>query len=147
MNSDLEMAVQEEKYLTFYLGGQLLALGGSYVSEIIFPQEATWVPGLPDYIPGVINLRGKILPLVDLKGKLGITGTSEKMNNAGIIVVSWENHLAGLIVDQVKNVTNLGDETIEPPPSLSTGYAAFSWGITHFDGEAAVVLNLEKVLA
>lgn len=121
MGANTHATVQQARpgqYLTFGLGNQSYAVPIGAVREIIQVCEITTVPKTPSFVEGVINLRGKIIPVVDLKMKLGMSRAAATRQTC-IIVIEAESGQVGIIVDQVNEVVDLEASQIEP--SLSIG--------------------------
>ncbi len=140
------------KYLTFILGRETYGIEVLKIREIIRMVDITVVPQMPGYIRGVINLRGKIIPVVDLRIKFGLS-RAETAERTCIIVVqvrTAENSamLMGLVVDQVEEVLNIAKEEIEETPDfgakLDTSYLL---GMAKVKGTVASLLDIDRVLA
>lgn len=117
-NADMEEDTQKGKYLTFILDDESYGIGINNVTEIIGIQPITLVPELPDYIRGIINLRGKIIPVMDVR--LRFKKDFREYNDRTCIIVIDINDLSiGLIVDSVSEVLIIPDQDIVPPPNLS----------------------------
>jgi len=138
------------KYLTFRLGGEEYGLEILKVREIIGMMPITRVPRTPDFVRGVINLRGKIIPVVDLKRKFGMESTEETDQTCIIVVdVSCNGNVAqmGILVDSVSEVLDINDEDIEDAPSFGMSFNTdFILGIAKAKGTVKILLNIEKVL-
>ena len=139
------------KYLTFALGGESHAIPVLKVREIIRLTSITAVPQMPDYIRGVINLRGKIIPVMDLRLRFGFTGTSSAEENC-IVVVQVKNSAGqatamGLIVDAVEEVAQFAASDIEETPDfgaeVDTGYIL---GMAKVKGVVKALLDIDRVL-
>lgn len=114
-NIELEEDTQKDRYLTFSLGNESYGIEIKYVTEIIGIQTITEVPELPDYVKGIINLRGKIIPVMDVRIRFK---KEERPYNdrTCIIVVDIMNVTIGLIVDSVSEVLTISQQdTVEPP--------------------------------
>lgn len=124
MNDSLELMEEEDaqkgKYLTFTLGNEEYGIGIEYVTEIIGIMPITVVPELPDFIRGITNLRGRIIPVMDMRLRFKME-FMEYGERTCIIVVDIQDNAVGLIVDSVSEVTNIADEDIVEQPLLSTG--------------------------
>jgi len=138
--------VNKEKYLTFFINNQLYAIQSSYTVEIINIQPITFVPKLPEYIKGIINLRGKIIPLIDIKLKFKNINT-EYNGDTIIIVVENKDMTAGLIVDGVKDVIDIGTDQITDADNFENNTEDSSiTGIATVDNSVIMLLNVEKTL-
>lgn len=117
------------------------------VREIIGVTDITPVPQTPDYVKGVINLRGKVIPIVDLRVKFSLPET-DYTEETCIIVVDMDGLLMGVVVDTVSEVLEIKGTEIEPPPSfgakLNTDYIH---GVGKVSGEVKILLNIDKVLS
>lgn len=145
-------ATQAGKYLTFVLGREGYGVPVLKVREIIRLSAITPVPQMPDYVKGVLNLRGKIIPVTDLRLKFRLA-KAEDTERTCIVVVQIAAGDAGpsavgLIVDAVEEVANLNDSDIEPTPdfagALSTDYIL---GIAKVKGTVKALLDIDKVVA
>lgn len=137
-----------EKYLTFYIDNQLYTVPTSQVVEIIRMQPITFMPNAVDYMKGVINLRGKVVPVIDMRIRFKKEEKPYDMRTSIIIVESGELTV-GLIVDTVKDVRDVSVEQInESPKSKGRGSTGkdFVCGIVTLDNESAMLLNIAKVL-
>ncbi|MEG2769387.1 MAG: chemotaxis protein CheW [Oscillospiraceae bacterium] len=105
------------KYLTFFIGGNTYAIELSHVTEIIGVQATTPVPNVPAYIMGMINLRGKIVPVIDGRKKLSYPD-KETDDKTCTVIVEHENAQIGLLVDCVSEVASVEDGSIAEPPSV-----------------------------
>lgn len=114
----MESAVFAGKYLTFYIGETIYGVALENVLEIIGNQEATRVPGIPSFIKGIINLRGRIVPVIDARLKIG-TEEIEYDERTCIIVITWKESLVGLIVDRVAEVNDFKNEQITSIPDFA----------------------------
>lgn len=135
-----------EQWLTFTLGDEEYALSIESVSEIIKPREVTDIPRVPDFISGIISLRGIIVPVFDLNRRLKL-GTSEMSSSARIIVCQDKERLAGFIVDRINQVVNVPIANIEPPPSVLSGLDRdFVEGVGRVGGRMLILLHLSNVI-
>lgn len=116
------------------------------VREIILMTDITPVPRAPEFVEGVINLRGQIIPIADLRKRFNL-GESQIDGNSRIVVVEVENHVLGLIVDAVSEVLRISASKISPPPALvASGIGAeYIKGIANEDGKLTVLIDLRKV--
>lgn len=117
MRDTTEIAAAKTKYLTFSLGSEEYALDILKVREIIGLLPVTPVPQTPERLRGVINLRGKVIPVVDLRASFGMASRDDDPKTC-IIVVLVEDGLMGLLVDTVRSVVDVADDQIEPPPPV-----------------------------
>lgn len=132
--------------LTFTLGSEEYALDIGYIREIIKPREITDVPRVPDFILGIISLRGLIIPVFDLKRRLKL-GTAEINSASRIVVCQHGDRSAGLVVDNLNQVVRLPAQGIEPPPAVLSGLDRdMVEGVGRDRGRMMILLDLENVL-
>ena len=142
---EMEEDTQKGKFLTFSLGEEYYGIDIMYVTEIIGIQPITVVPSLPDFIKGIINLRGKIIPVMD--ARLKFRKEPEAYNDRTcIIVVDILEISIGIIVDAVSEVLNISDENIVPPPNLNTGGRKYIKSIGKSENNVTLILDCEKLL-
>ncbi|MBT8490088.1 MAG: chemotaxis protein CheW [Deltaproteobacteria bacterium] len=142
---------REGKYLTFSLADEEYGIGILKVKEIIGMMSITSVPQTPGFVKGVINLRGKVIPVVDLRLKFGMESTEYTERTCIIVVEVTSNNgyvLIGIVVDAVSEVLNIREEDIEDTPTfgarLNTGYIL---GMAKVDGAVKILLDIDKVLS
>ena len=138
------------KYLTFQLGKEEFAVQVLHVREIMGVQEITAVPQMPYHVKGVLNLRGKVIPVVDLRLKFGMPET-EYTQRTCIIVVQIEGHAGkistGIIVDGVSEVLTLQTADIEDTPDFGVGAATpYLLGLAKIKGKVKILLDINKVI-
>jgi purine-binding chemotaxis protein CheW len=136
----------ERQLVVFCLAGETYGIDISSVHEIIRMQTITEVPRTPDFVEGVINLRGRIVPVMDLRKRFGLH-LGEKTANSRVIVVEVNGVTVGMIVDAVSEVLRLPEASIEPPPPMFTGVdVAYLQGVGKWQERLIILLNLDKVL-
>jgi purine-binding chemotaxis protein CheW len=136
-----------EKFLTFFLAGEEYGLEILKVQEIIGMMDITVVPRTPAFVKGVINLRGKVIPVVDLRLKFDMEVT-EQTEQTCIIVVDVGNVEMGIIVDKVSEVTNIAAEDIEDAPSFGVDVDTdYILGIGKSEGRVKLLLDIDRVLS
>jgi purine-binding chemotaxis protein CheW len=141
-----------DKYLTFVLGKEHYALPIRKVQEIIGLQEITPVPRLPSFVRGVINLRGKVIPITDLRLKFGMA-KGEDTRRTCIVVVQIERTgipavTMGVVVDHVSEVQDIPPEQVEPPPSIGSSVdATFINGVAKVAKKVVVLLDIDRLLS
>ncbi len=117
------------------------------VQEIIRIVELTRVPNAPHFVEGVINLRGRIVPVIDLRKRFGLP-QNELDKNSRIVIVAVNNLVVGFLVDKVKEVLRVPKAVIEPPPEIaSTIHTDYIIGVAKLEDRLLIVLDLEKILA
>jgi purine-binding chemotaxis protein CheW len=133
------------KYLTFGLSGEDYGTQILKVREIIGLLDITPVPQMPDSVKGVINLRGRVIPVVDLRLKFGMP--EGEYNDETCIIVVDVGQLTGIIVDTVQEVLDISDDQIDPPPPLGAGVdTCYVLGIGKVKDDVKILLNIDKVL-
>jgi purine-binding chemotaxis protein CheW len=139
-----------QQYLTFRVAEEEYAVDILHVREIIEFSSSTRVPGTPGWIHGVINLRGRVVPVVDLSVRFGLGPTQVTPWTCAVIVeiVSEEAPLVmGLLADSVSQVLEISAAAIEPPPSFGTAVRAdYLLGVARADGQLVLVLDIDHLL-
>ena len=144
------MEVQEGKHLTFSLGNEDYGIPILKVKEIIGLMDITHVPQTPEFIKGVINLRGKIIPIMDLRLKFKMNEKDYNERTCIIVVDVLTNDTKrqmGIVVDTVSEVVNIQAAEIEPPPQYgSTVESGFLTGLGKVKGKVVMLLNIETII-
>jgi len=142
-----EEDTQRGRFLTFTVDGTLYGLPIRFVTEIIGIQDATRVPETPDYVKGIINLRGHIVPLIDVRLKFGKTALPYT-DRTCVVVIDVGGISVGLIVDRVDDVLTIPEDQIAPPPDgPGFGYEnRFVEGIGKAGGGVQLLLDADKLL-
>ncbi len=139
------------QHLTFKLDDEVFALDISKVREVLEYTTVTKVPQTPEFMLGVINLRGNVVPVIDMRLKFGMSGTDKTVNTCIIIVeikVEGENTVLGAMADSVQEVFELESDQIEPPPKIGTRMNTdFIRGMGKRDGEFIIILDIDKVFS
>ncbi|NWB95948.1 purine-binding chemotaxis protein CheW [Pseudomonas gingeri] len=144
--------LQEAQYLTFLLAGEMFAIGILGIKEIIEYGNVTPVPMMPAFVRGVINLRGAVVPVVDLGARFGQPCSSVTRRSCVVIIeANSDDHQAqdiGLLVDTVSEVLEIPAAEIEPPPSFGARIRTdFISGMAKVDGKFVIVLQVDRVLS
>jgi purine-binding chemotaxis protein CheW len=135
------------KFLTFFLAGEEYGIAILKVHEIIGMLPITSVPRTPEFIRGVINLRGKVIPIVDLRLKFGMPAQNQTTETC-IIVVHVEGVEIGIVVDRVSEVSNIPDDSIEAVPSFGADVNTdYILGIGKTQGKVKILLDIDRVLS
>lgn len=138
--------LMKDKYLTFDMDNQIFGLDIQYVLEIIGVQAITKVPNLPYYILGIINLRGKVVPIVDMRLRFG-KPSKDFDKKTCIIVVEMDKDVVGLVVDGIYEVRDISSDNIaDVGQNEQNGSNKFLQGIAQYDGQVCLVLNCYNVL-
>ena len=139
------------QYLTFMLGKEDFALAIFKVREVVDFLSITKVPGMPEFLSGVINLRGNVVPVVDLRLKLGVNVGPRTVDTCIMIVdvdMDGEDVQMGAIADAVQSVIDLEPGMIQPPPRLGTGIdTVFIKGMGKRNDSFVIILDIDKVLS
>jgi purine-binding chemotaxis protein CheW len=142
-----EVDTQRGKFLTFLLDNEIYGIEIKHVIEIIGMAQINRMPEAPDYIKGVINLRKKIIPVIDMRIKLKIEPVPYDERTC-IIIVSTDNIVVGLIIDQVAEVTSILDENIAPLPDSRSGVSnRYIFGIENSTSKVKLLLDCNKLFA
>lgn len=147
--TDNESAVveSEEQLVVFELANEVYGVDIGRVQEIIRMTTITRLPRAPEFVEGVINLRGKVIPVVDLKKRFGLRD-SEEGRSSRIVVVDVGQQTLGMVVDGVSEVLRVTKGAIEPPsPVVTTIESDYIRGIAKLEGRLIILLDLDKVLS
>jgi purine-binding chemotaxis protein CheW len=144
-------AVEQKQYLTFMLGGEMFAIGILGIKEIIEYAGLTEVPMMPECIRGVINLRGAVVPVMDLSARFGKPATAVTKRTCIVIVeveTEGERQDMGVVVDAVNAVLEIPSSEIEPPPAFGARIRTdFIEGMGKVNGKFVILLNVNRVLS
>ncbi|MDR3628236.1 MAG: chemotaxis protein CheW [Ignavibacteriaceae bacterium] len=133
--------------VSFVLGNEEFGVNIICVQEIIRMLQITKVPNAPDYVDGVINLRGRVIPVIDLRQKLGMP-RKDHDNNTRIIVVEVNSKTVGFIVDGVKEVIRIPVGVTEPPPEIVSGInSEYIKSVGKLEDRLLILIDLEKILS
>lgn len=143
--------IEEQQYLTFLLAQETYAVSIQRIKEIIEHHQLTTVPMLPDFVRGVINLRGQVVPVIDLLTRFG-KGPTVTGKRTCIVILEIETDGAqqdvGILVDAVNAVLDIPAGEIEPPPGLGVSMKTdFIKGMGKVDGKFVIVLDVDHVLS
>lgn len=146
--SEVNSSIKAEagKYLSFALGSEIYGLVILDVREIIGVMDITAVPQMPDYVKGVINLRGKVIPVIDLRLKFGLEKIDYSEETC-IIVLQVAESLMGIIVDRVCEVLDVTENHLEPAPDFGAQLKTdFILGMGKMDDQVTMLLDIKKIL-
>ena len=144
----LEEDTQKGKFMTFKTGDEIFGISIEYVNEIIVVQPITTIPEVEDYVKGLINLRGKIIPVIDVRIRFNMEPI-EYTDRTCIIVVDVKNMSIGLIVEQIAEVENISDEDVVPPPAIgnrNNDKNKFVYGVARTGDKVKLLLDPEKLI-
>ena len=137
----------QREFITFEVGGQLFGLDIMAIREIRAWTPVTKLPSVPHYVAGVVNLRGTVLPVIDLAARLGWPETEASPRHA-IIVTQIGAQARGLIVDSVSDIVTIAAEALQSPPATSSdGVVPFIEGLAAIGEQMVMVLDLDKLNA
>ncbi|CAG1066738.1 Chemotaxis protein CheW [uncultured bacterium] len=147
----MENITETAQYLTFKLDEEVFALDISQVREVLDFTAITKVPRTPEFMRGVINLRGSVVPVVDMRLKFGMTRTEQTLSTCIIIVeINVENDrlILGALADSVQEVIELGPGQIEPAPRIGTRLdTAFIKGMGKRDEQFIIILDIDRIFS
>ena len=145
--TDTEAATICGKHLTFSLGSESYGMPILTVKEIVGMLDVTPVPRTPPHVRGVINLRGKIVAVVDLRARLGMEEV-ERTDETCIIVVRTRGIEMGIIVDTVSEVQDIPEDAIVPAPSFGTGVRTdYLRGVGRVDGNVQLLIDIDRIVS
>ena len=150
------MRKEINQYLTFKIADEMYAINVSNIREVLSVTRLTKIPRMPDFMSGIINLRGTGVPVLDLSKKFGLGETVQTINT-GIIVTEISNTLEdglqekltiGIFSDLIQKVITIEPSEIEPPPKIGIKFnTAFIVGMGHIENNFIIILNIEKILS
>ncbi len=134
------------QWVLFRLGKEEYAVMATQVQEIVRSASITLIPNMPEFVKGICNLRGKIIPLLDLKERFAIEGETDQQQ-ARIIVAHVETQMVGFTVDSVVGVIRMPPEVVEPvPENLPKIDVEYITGVAKLSGHLVLLLNMDKIL-
>jgi len=143
--------METDQFLAFMLEQEVFAFDISKVREVLEFDTVTKVPQTPEMMKGVINLRGSVVPVIDMRVKFGMSSTEKTVNTVIIIIeidLDGESTMIGALVDSVKEVMDLDTDHIEPPPSIGTQLnTEFIRGMGKQDDQFIIILDIEKIFS
>lgn len=146
-SGEQKVDVDSTNLVTFRLGNGEYAIDIMQAKEIIKMEKITLIPNAPDFVEGVINLRGNIIPIIDLKKRFNLEET-EGDKNTGIIIVQIDDIDMGIIIDSVSKVVSIDNSDIQPPPPMLAGIGQkYIKGVGKLEDKLLVVLDLGKLFS
>ncbi len=139
---------QKGKFMTFQTGKEFFGISISYVNEIIAMQPIAPIPEVDDYIKGLINLRGKIIPVIDVRTRFKME-PSEYTDRTCIIVIDVKSTMIGLIVERIAEVDTIADDSIVPPPTLGRKeheHNKYVYGLARTGDSVKLLIDPEKLI-
>lgn len=146
-DTDISTTVLDNRleYLCFRVSDEIYGINIMDIKEIIKPREVTEIPRAPEFVSGVISLRGTIIPIIDMRYRLGLS-RDEVTGKERVVVIKNGQSFSGLLVDEVIQVVRVNKENIEPAPSVLEGIDRdFVSGIGRSEGRFIIILNLESI--
>jgi purine-binding chemotaxis protein CheW len=148
---ETQSTLEVNQFFTFILDDENFAIDISQIREVLEFTQITKVPQTPDMMKGVINLRGSVVPVIDMRLKFGM-GEIEKTVNTCIIIIEImlgdQNTMIGALVDSVKEVMDLDSDHIEPSPKIGTQLnTEFIKGMGKHDGQFIIILDIDKIFS
>ena len=141
-----EEDTQKEKYLTFRLGEETYGIEIRHVREIIGIQKITEVPEMPEFIKGVINLRGQVIPVMDVRARFHMKGRDYD-DRTCVIVVQVQEATIGLVVDTVNEVADIPDADVSPPPKVNKAASSrYIKGMGKTGEDVKILLDVDRLL-
>lgn len=145
--AEVSVAAREEQIVAFELGNEVYGVDIARVQEIIRMTSITRLPRAPEFVEGVINLRGKVIPVVDMKKRFGLE-QRERTKASRIVVVDIGEQTIGMIVDGVSEVLRVPGELVEPPSAVVTTVESdYLRGIAKLDERLIILLDLDRALS
>ena len=136
----------KDKYLTFHLGNEVYGIDIFNVIEIVGIQKITEIPDMPNYVKGVINLRGQVIPVMDVRVRFNMPPL-EYNDRTCVIVTRLDNEHIGLVVDTVEEVVSIPEQDISPPPKVGKKTAhQYIKGMGKTDQEVKIILDADKLI-
>lgn len=132
--------------VSFHVGGEEFGLDILRVQEIIRIQPLTRVPNSPDFVDGVINLRGKVIPVIALRKRIGLPEQAHDKQTR-IVVVEVNGNVLGFIVDSVSEVLRIPADTVEPPPRLGKVEREYVSGVGKLDDRLLILLDVDRLMS
>ncbi|MGF1688912.1 chemotaxis protein CheW [Photobacterium japonica] len=135
------------QWVTFQLGEETYGINVMQVREVLRYSEIAPVPGAPDYVIGIINLRGNVVTVIDTRSRFGLM-QGEISDNTRIVIIEAEKQVIGILVDSVAEVVYLRGSEIDSTPSVGTEESAkFIQGVSNRDGQLLILVDLNKLLS
>ena len=137
---------QKDKYLTFQIASEDYGIEIYHVTEVVGLQKITSVPDMPEYVKGVINLRGQVIPVMDVRLRFNME-PKDYDDRTCVVVVNIKDTSIGLVVDEVREVMDIPPDRIEPPPRVSQSRGGrFIQGLGKVEDKVSILLNVDKLL-
>jgi len=133
-----------QKFTIFKIGDEVFGIGIDRVVEILKMQKIFTIPGLPEFLSGVMSVRGNVIPVIDLRRRFGLRPSGKKER---IIIVRYGKEKIGFLVDDIKEILSLSSEEIRTPPSIFKGFKTeYLTGLGKHDESIIILLNIDSLL-
>lgn len=140
--------VEEVQFAVFRVGGEEYAIDIMRIMEIIRPQKVTRIPKAPEFVEGIINLRGKVVPILDLRKRFGIDPEGADKKKVRIVIVKMSGRVLGIVVDEVTEVIYMKADQVENTPDAVKGDGAdYLKGVGKVGDRLIVLIDMDKVLS
>ena len=134
------------QWVTYKLGDETYGINVMQVQEVLRHTEIAPVPGAPDYVLGIINLRGNVVTVIDTRSRFGLS-SCDITDNTRIVIIESDDQVVGILVDSVAEVVYLRSSEIDSAPNVGTEESAkFIQGVTNRDGELLILVDLNRLL-
>ena len=134
------------RWVTFHLGNEVYGVNVMQVKEVLRYTEIAPVPGSPEYVPGIINLRGNVVTVIDTRMRFGLEH-APVTDNSRIVIIEAEKQVVGILVDSVAEVVDLNSSDIDPAPNIGTEESAeFIKGVSNRNNELLILIDLNRLL-
>ena len=135
------------QFISFSVGEEEYGLELLRVKEVIRVREITWLPKAPSFVKGIINLRGDVIPIIDLRERFGLE-SREQTAQTRVIVVEVDGRLMGMVVDSASQVVRIPADQIDPPPPVLGGFSQeFITGVGKLEDKLVILLNPDAILS
>ncbi len=139
--------MEELQLVVFKLGKEEYGVDIAKVQEIVRIQEITHIPQAPPFVEGIVNLRGQIIPIIDLKKRFNLECKEGDEKEKRVIVVNIGGQIIGIVVDNVSEIIRIPKDKVEPPPPIVAGIESeYIDGVGKLDKRLIILLNIEKIL-
>lgn len=139
---------EEKQFIVFTLSGERFGVDVKKIKQIINVVETTPIPNSPNFVEGVIDLRGEIIPIINLRNKLAFENIDGKNKDEKIIIVEFDNNNVGMCVDSVSEMTRLYIDEISEAPKIVKGINKdYLMGLSNFNGSLLILLDLNRILS
>ena len=149
--SDIDVLDQQSQFFTFHLDNELFAMPIGVIREVLELPPITRIPRCPDYMRGVINLRGNAVPVVDMRLKFGMKAVTPSVDTSIIVfeaTLEGEKTLMGALVDAVSEVVEMPADTIDEPPAMGTAIKSeFITGISSIESQFVIIVDIERIFS